>query len=243
MGRTLWLNGCEYNTARVIERLADIVIERGGRVKTCEDGMEIRTRGYHGRIESIEKDIERIEFMLKDKEGVLWHDGKEETRARLLASIEKLKGDIRELERQEEEAPRIKSCFMSRWGLCAGCISFVLDHVYYHFEFADNPFFPDHFQKIRLNDQDEYIGIYYGEYLVPEDKPKDYYRDELWTPCADEEIINAVAEDIYERLLKKPFPGRCMGDYKYVNVPNTYNDEYHRERVCDTDNKRRRIDF
>ena len=52
-----------------------------------------------------------------------------------------------------------------------------------------------------------------------------------------------MAEHIFERLMHKPYSGRYKGDYRYINVPNTYNDGYHRERVYDTGNKKHKIDF
>lgn len=60
MGNTLWFEGSKYNTTRVIEKLADIVLERGGRVKYHDDGMEIRTRGFRRHMEKAKRDIERM---------------------------------------------------------------------------------------------------------------------------------------------------------------------------------------
>ena len=240
MGNTFWFTGSDYNTARVIEKIADIVLKHGGRVNFNDEGVEIRPRGYRPYMEKAQKDIERAEFFLKDTTGVFT---KEETKAKLREIIATLQNDLKELERKEEDAPVIKSRFASKYGLCTGNIEFVLDHTLYTFEFADNPFFPDYWKKIQLNDNDEYIGVYYSDNLVPEDTPKDYFVDELWKPCAAEETIDDVAEDIFERLMKKPHSERYKGDCRYVTVPNTYNDGYHREKVYDTDNKKRKVDF
>lgn len=240
MGNTFWLTGSDYNTARVIEKIADIVLEHGGRVNFNDEGVEIRPRGYRPYMEKAKKDIERAEFFLKDTTGVF---AKEETKAKLRETIATLQNDLKELERKEEDAPVIKRRFGSKYGLCTGNIEFVLDHTLYTFEFADNPFFPDYWKKIQLNDNDEYIGVYYSDNLVPEDTPKDYYIDELWKPCAAEKTIDDVAEDIFDRLIKKPYSERYKGDCRYVTVPNIYNDGYHREKVYDADNKKRKVGF
>lgn len=231
MGNTLWFEGSKYNTTRVIEKLADIVLERGGRVKYHDDGMEIRTRGFRRHMEKAKRDIERMNMFLSRKSDTFSLE-----KARIRRKIEEMEDELRRIEREEEEAPVIKSRFMSKYGLCGGCLSFVLNHTYYHFEFADNPFFPDNFQKIRLDENDEYVGQHYMENFAPDGTPE-YFLDELWAPCADEETIDYVAEHIFECLMHKAYSGRYKGDYRYINVPNTYNDGYHRERVYDTDNK------
>lgn len=232
--KTLWFNGSKYNSARVIEMIADIVLERGGRVKELKDNVTIRTRGYSEKMMHIQDRIEASKRMLADHE---------EKRESIEKAIRKYEDEYRELEALKEAAPVIHSRFSGRYGICAGCLSFVLDGTFYRFSFADNPFFPDGYSKIKLNDDGEYFGQYYGMNLTQEDEIKEYFIDELWKPCASEEGIKWVAEDIFDRLMKCPYSERYY-ETERRRVPNTYNDGWHWETVTSKrGNEKHKIEF
>lgn len=227
---TRWFDSSEYNTARVIERIADMIIERGGRVKFRDEGMEIRTRGFVGKIESTEKNIDGANFCLKSDVG---------DPEKIEAALAQYEQELAELKAAEEAAPTIKSRFMTKHSLCARCIHFVLDQKLYYFEFDDNPFFPDMYHKIPLNADGEYAGRYYSEKV--EHKP--YYIDALWKPCATEEEIDAAAELLLDFLTSRP-SGERYYEKEKRRVPNTYNDGYHDEMVVKPEsNARHKVDF
>ena len=165
----------------------------------------------------------------------------EDKREIIQRSIRKYEEEYRELERLQEAAPVIHSRFATRHGLCAGSINFVLDNVYYLFSFADNPFFPDIYQKIKVTDDGEYYGRYYVEELAEEGN-KDYFLDELWTPCASVECIETVAHYIFDRLMSKPC-GAPVVEKERRRVPNTYNDDWHYETIIKSNNEKHKIDF
>ena len=232
--KTLWFEGSKYNLARVIEKIADMVLDRGGKVKELEDNVTIRTRGYSEKMMRVQYRIDASKRMLA---------AHEEMRDTIMKAIEKYEAEYRELERLKEAAPVVHSRFSGRYGICATCLSFVLDGTFYRFSFSDNPFFPDGYSKIKLNDAGEYYGQYYGMNLTTEDEIKEYFVDELWKPCASEELIAAVAEDIFTRLMDAA-PSERYFETERRRVPNTYNDGWHWETVTSKrGNEKHKIEF
>ena len=60
MSTTLWYAGNKYNEVRVMEKLADIIIENGGRVEIHADDVLIKARGLRGKISEKERWLQRI---------------------------------------------------------------------------------------------------------------------------------------------------------------------------------------
>lgn len=233
--KELWFGGVEYNEARVIEKIGDLVLEKGGRIKTYknEHGVDIRARGYRDKMHRIQKEISRYESLLTKKE---------EYRERFLDTIAKKKEEIRDLERLEAAAPVIHSRFGGYHGICCQSINFVLDSTYFNFSFSYNAFMEDTYTKIKLTEEGEYTGRYYTELMTKENEPKEYFVDDLWTPCAKEETIEWVAAYILDRLSKVPASGRVI-EKKRRRVPNTYNDSWHWETETIMDRAKRKIEF
>ena len=233
MEKTFWYRGVDYNMVRVVEKLADIVIDKGGRVEDRSEGVKIRTRGFSEKIEKAEDMVRFYEVHAKDHNI---------PQAKYDEGIAKAKKEVEDLKAAEEAAPIINSRFVSKYGLSTGSLYFVLDGTMYRFSFADNPFFPDTYSKIRLNKNGEYYGQYYGMNLTTEDEIKEYFIDAMWEPCAAEECIAAVAEDIFTRLMDAA-PSERYIEKERRQVPNTYNDGWHWETVTKNDNKKHTVDF
>ena len=107
----------------------------------------------------------------------------------------------------------------------------------------ENPFFPDLYQKIKLDENEEYVGKHYLQELVPDGQSKKYMFDELWSPVASEEAIMGVAQIVLEMLKDAKLSGRWEGEKEERRVPNTYNDGWHFETVYVTDVTKHKIDF
>jgi hypothetical protein len=214
---TLWYGGHEYNEVRVIERLADLVAEKGGRVEIHAENLLIKPRGFR---EVIRKEQKRLAGLIK--RGL---------------DVEKSMLKINELEERERNAPAIESRFCSKYGLSSGWIHFTLNGYYYSFSFADNPFFEDVYMKIRLEN-----GSYIGEYYANTIEDKTYYLDELWSACASESTINDVAKRILD-VMETGDSSKRIIEKERKRVPNTYNNGYHYETIVITDNARHTINF
>lgn len=207
---TLYLRGVEYNMARVIEKMADIVAEKGGNVKFTGEGMTIKTRGYNPHIEKTKKDIERMETFLRDTEGV-YGNTSEDTKASLREAVKKQQAEVERLEMAKQDAPVIKSRFMTKHGMFAGCIKFTLGGLFWCFDFADNPFFPDTY-AVALYREDGGPTRYTMRCLTEEDEPKPYFADDLWSPCASDETIHKTARDILARMLEEAKKDKRLRD-------------------------------
>lgn len=217
MSTTLWYAGNKYNEVRVMEKLADIIIENSGRVEIRADDVLIKARGLRGKISEKERWLQRIE-----EKG---------------CATESLKAEIEDLKEKERNFPVIQSRFCSKYTLGSGWIKFVLDDYYYYFSFADNPFSGDTYTKIKLNDN-TYVGKYYMEVI----EEKRYYFDEMWTACAKQTTIDEIANMLFETLKNAKVSERII-KRKKVRVPNTHNDRYHYETITEIDQTMYTIKF
>lgn len=140
-----YLRGVEYNCARVIEYMADMILGLGGRVRFNDCGMEIYCRGLSRKINDLQDREDRLVSAIDTCIDPEKNEKLQETRKKLL---EKTRKDIDELTEQERAIPAIHSRFMTEHGLCERSIDFVLDNAYYHFSFSDNPFFQDNYTNL-----------------------------------------------------------------------------------------------
>lgn len=215
----MWLASSEFNRARMIEALADLILSKGGKVKFTGEGVEIKTRGYNKEIDDLEKCIERYE-----KRGI---------------DTTKVKEKLKNVKETKAKAPIIQSRFMTKFGFSALSISFVIDDVYYHFEDDDNPFFNALLTKVKINDG-KYYGEYYSGLITVEEKS--YLYDDMWKGSASDEVILAAARELLTILDKAPFNERVV-EKKRIRVPNTYNDGWHWETKTTTNNIEHEVNF
>ena len=233
--KDLYFRAIDYNRANIIEKLADIIVDNGGIVQIQKDTVQIHNRSFYEQMEENQAKIDRIDTQLASPQYT----------EKLKEKFIKHKADLvyknAELQKKHDSYPIIKSRFVSSYGLSVWFISFILDKTYYHFEFADNPFFPDIYAKIPLNDNNTYYGNYYRNEL--KDNQRTYMYNQLWDVEIDEEIIEKAAKNIYDILINADYCEKCENEKEKIKVPNTYNDGYHTETRIIPNNKPITIKF
>ena len=167
----LYLKHWEFNTYRIMQKIEDAVLERGGKIVTRYPHPQGQATLY------------QISDRYSDDEKVV-----------------------------------------SVW--CKDWISFVLDDTYYYLQLDENPLFDHYYQKIPVSKELSYCGHYFLEVF----KENNWWVDDLiHRPMTDDEI-GWFAEQVLKQLL-----GANCSDYsadmKRIQVPNTYNDSWHYERV------------
>lgn len=214
---TIYPSSWEYNTCRIINRLANIVIENGGKVKPhCK--FYIVNRSILEATEDAEK---RLETYKKARE--------------LRGNNEKLEEAIKETEEKLSTYKAIDN--NPRLVNQSTYISFSINGYYYYFQFDSNPFFETLYQKIPIingeRSRDYYLEEYSNNHMQ-----KDCF---LFCTCAEEEINNA-AETIYNNLMQCSKSGKVKTGYKRIKVNNIYDNGFHYEYVNNAE-RFEKIDF
>ena len=207
---TLYLKANQYNVARMMSRLAEIVKENGGRVKETTPGF-IENRTIRTEQLKVQRDIELFEENPTTNPATL------QARA---AYIEK----NADLLKANPEETRIRVTHLN-W------IAFILNDMYYYFEEDDNPFFPARYGKTRIIDADDAQKINKDYYLNSiEAENKNYYIDPLWNNDASADEINDAAGRLYNILTSAEESG-IHRETTRRRVHNTYNNGYHYETI------------
>ena len=186
--KEIWLNCASYNMARVFNRIADQIEQRGGKVNRFGEEMLIHTRGFVAKIETLQNLIDAAKFHLKNPETL-------PDREKTEKAVAELEAELLEVKKEERDAPMVKTTFASR--LSGLSINFELDGFRYSYHSDRNPYFPDNAFKAPADESD--YG-YYSESI--ENKP--WLLDELFKPVADKESIEISAAVLLDFLLKLP---------------------------------------
>lgn len=115
-------------------------------------------------------------------------------------------------------------------------LNFMHENYYIHFEFDDNPFFPTHYIKIKVDENGNYIGKRLG--YTTDDNMKDTLDvtldyDGIWK-VIDDEIIEAMAQDFYDKIKDYIKYGKENEiDSVKRRVRNCFNESYHYETIYD----------
>lgn len=199
----LYPDSWEYNGARIMSKLAEIVIENGGRVKPCKKAV-ISNRS----IEEMKKKIsEKIE---------LYKSLEEKTHKDLrAAAIEKKEKELKELEGVKNDPITVTH---------TSYISFVLKNTYYYFQLDDNPFFEFLLVKTPIKNNK------YSRDAALEETDKTWLEDQLLKIGCSEKDINDAAKKIFDMLVASKNSSIIL-DKKRVRVPNSYNNSYHYETI------------
>lgn len=105
-------------------------------------------------------------------------------------------------------------------------INFAMNGVYYSYSLDNNPLFPFHYLKTPIDPKSE---TYSGDACV-EESPKSWFTDPLiGFGCPDSEIESAAGA-ILSLLLAAPL-STIRHDTKRTRIPNTYNSGYHFETI------------
>lgn len=182
---------CHYNMVRAVNRLAELVEAEGGTVDRHSVPLHIRTRGYMEELNRTSDAVKRMEAALRQEADCR----PEELHQRRVNMLAKLKEHLAYLEQKQNEAPIIRTEFVSLvsdlW------LRFKLDGYAYYFEVDDNPFFPDKYCKTPADGD----GRYYFEEIDCEEKV--YYPDDFFKPVAAEEMVDVVARSLLDFLKDK----------------------------------------
>lgn len=199
----LYPDSWEYNGARIISKLAELVVENGGRVAPCKravisnrtiDNMKIECSLRLEKLESLEE---------KNHKDVL------------VAAIEKKKEDLKELEQIKNDPITVTH---------TSYISFVLENTYYYFQLDDNPFFEFLLVKTPIKNGK------YSKDAALEETEKDWLEDELLKIGCSEKAIEDAAKSIFDMLVTSKNSSIIL-DKKRVRVQNSYNNSYHYETI------------
>lgn len=191
----------QYNSARILTRLAQLITAQGGKVKPLYSAV-ISDRNLEEACTATQRRIESSStFHLKVREPLISNLQKE------LALFQSI-----------PNAPITVTH--------TSYINFAMNGVYYYYELDDNPFFPFHYIKAPIDPKSE---TYSGDACM-EESSKSWFTDPLiGFGCPDSEIESA-AEAILSLLLAAPL-STIRHDTFRTRIPNAYDSGYHFENI------------
>ena len=199
----LYPDSWEYNGARIMSKLAKIVVEYGGRVAPCKKAL-ISNRSIDIMKTDCSLRLEKLKSLEEKQHKYV-----------LVAAIEKKKEDLKELEQIKNDPITVTH---------TSYISFVLENTYYYFQLDDNPFFEFLLVKTPVKN-----GKYSKDAALEETK-KDWLDDCYLKIGCSEKDINDAAKKIFDMLVSSKNSSIIL-DKKRVRVPNSYNNSYHYETI------------
>ena len=215
-GERLYLSSWEYNAVLIINELARIIKESGGRAKPGKTAV-ISNRSVSSRIRELNEKIDQLASLNKDL-------GESTPRN---TAIESYRREVEGLEAFDNAPIEV---------LGQSWITFVLGDKYYSYSFDDNPFFPFRYQKAAIRD-----GKYNANACSEEDKREWEQGHEIWSYKLSPEERSDIAGAILNMLVSAKDSEIVRRKHKTM-VPNTYNDSYHYEMVYEKD-RYNKIDF
>lgn len=192
-----------YNGARIMTKLASIIVENGGRVKQCKKAV-ISNRS----IEEAKKKISEKLDLYKSLEEKKHKDV-------LVSAIETKEKELKELEDMKNDPIVVTH---------TSYISFIYGNTYYYYQMDDNPFFEFLLVKTPVKN-----GKYSRDAAL-EETEKDWLEDQLLKIGCSEKDINDAAKKIFDMLVASKNSSIIL-DKKRVRVQNLYNSGYHYETI------------
>lgn len=200
----LYPDSWEYNGARIMSKLAEIVVENGGRVKPCKKAL-ISNRSIDIMKTNCSLRLEKLKSLEEKKHKDV-----------LVAAIEKKEKDLEELEQIKNDPITVTH---------TSYISFVLENTYYYFQLDDNPLFEFLLVKTPIKN-----GKYSRDAAL-EETEKDWLEDcFLKLERAPEKDIEEAAKKIFDMLVSSKNSSIIL-DKRRVRVQNLYNSGYHYETI------------
>ena len=199
----LYPDSWEYNGARIISKLAELVVENGGRVAPCKKAVISNRTIDNMKIECSLR-LEKLKSLEEKKHKDV-----------LVAAIEKKKEDLKELEQIKNDPITVTH---------TSYISFVLENTYYYFQLDDNPFFEFLLVKTPIKNGK------YSKDAALEETEKGWLEDELLKIGCSEKAIEDAAKSIFDMLVTSKNSSIIL-DKKRVRVQNSYNNSYHYETI------------
>lgn len=199
----LYPDSWEYNGARIMSKLAELVVENGGRVAPCKKAV-ISNRTLDNIKTECSLRLEKLKSLEEKKHKDV-----------LVAAIEKKEEDLKELEQIKNDPIVVTH---------TSYISFVLENTYYYFQLDDNPFFEFLLVKTPIKNGK------YSRDAAAEETEKSWLDDCYLKIGCSENDINIAAKKIFNMLVSSKNSSIIL-DKKRVRVQNSYNNNYHYETI------------
>lgn len=205
----------QYNSARILTRLAQLVTAQGGKVKPLHPAI-LSDRNLEDDIQDIEARIRT----LTEQENESHSDAQTLALQTCLSRLDHL--------RAISNTPITVTH--------TSYISFIMNGLYYSYQLDSNPFFPFYYMKTPIEN-----GTYSGDACLA-NEPKPWLNDNSFIRygCSDSEIETA-AQAILALLLAAPL-STLRHDTKRTRVPNIYDSGSHFENIP-VKERRFKIDF
>lgn len=212
----LYATSWQYNSARILTRLAQLITAQGGKVKPLYPAV-ISDRNLEEACTATQRRIES-----SYNAGPTSHPKERETQ-------------IFNLQKELARFQAIPNAPITVTH--TSYINFAMNGVYYSYSLDNNPFFPFHYLKTPIDPKSE---TYSGDACV-EESSKSWFTDPLiGFGCPDSEIESAAGA-ILSLLLAAPL-STIRHDTKRTRIPNTYDSGYHFENIPIKE-RRIKIDF
>lgn len=212
----LYATSWQYNSARILTRLAQLITAQGGKVKPLYPAV-ISDRNLEEACTATQRRIES-----SYNAGPTSHLKERETQ------ISNLQNELARFQAIPNAPITVTH---------TSYINFAMNGVYYSYSLDDNPFFPFHYIKTPIDPKSE---TYSGDACM-EESSKSWFTDSLiGFGCPDSEIESAAGA-ILSLLLAAPL-STIRHDTKRTRIPNTYDDGYHFENIP-VKERRIKIDF
>ena len=206
----------QYNSARILTHLAQLITAQGGKVKPLPPAV-LSDRNLEEICTATQRRLES-----SYKAGPTSHPKERKTQ------ISNLQNELARFQAIPNAPITVTH---------TSYINFAMNGVYYSYSLDDNPFFPFHYLKTPIDPKSE---TYSGDACM-EESSKSWLTDPLiGFGCPDSEIESAAGA-ILSLLLAAPL-STIRHDTKHTRVPNTYDSGYHFENIP-VKERRIKIDF
>lgn len=206
----------QYNSARILTRLAQLITAQGGKVKPLPLAI-LSDRNLEEICTATQRRLES-----SYNAGLTSHPKERET----------------QISNLQKELARFQSIPNAPITVThTSYIDFTMNGVYYSYSLNDNPFFPFHYIKTPIDPKSK---TYSGDACM-EESSKSWFTDPLiGFGCPDSEIESAAGA-ILSLLLAAPLSA-IRHDTKRTRIPNAYDSGYHFENIP-VKERRLKIDF
>ena len=205
----------QYNSARILTRLAQLVTAQDGKVKPLHPAV-LSDHNLEDEIQDIEARIRT----LTEQENESHSDSQTLALQTCLSRLDRLRA-----------IPNTPITVTH-----TSYISFAMNGLYYSYQLDSNPFLPFYYLKTPIEN-----GTYSGDACLA-NEPKPWLQDNSFIRygCSDSEIETA-AQAILALLLAAPL-STLRHDTKRTRIPNIYDSGYHFENIP-VKERRLKIDF
>ena len=200
----LYLRTWEYNAARILTELANIVKSYNGKVKPLKNAL-ISNRTLDKIKRELQDSIEtNMKYLASNPENTPLEIRLKENK-RKLAELESINNDPIQVTHTTY-------------------ITFAYNEYIYSFSVNDNPFFPFYFSKTEIKNGKYSLDVYSSE------DDKLWMHDDLFSYFCTDMRIKETANIIFQKLISSR-PSEHHVITKRKLVPNLYDNGYHYENV------------